>query len=117
MTVTILVCGGRDYPDRDHLFQQLDWCRDRYGVIEVIEGGARGADRWAREWRAERGAPGRTYPADWATHPRAAGPIRNRQMLVDGKPDLVLAFPGGRGTLNMVRQARSAHVPVIEFSR
>jgi UDP-N-acetylmuramoylalanine-D-glutamate ligase len=58
--------------------------------------------------------PVETYEADWDTHGKAAGPIRNKRMLDEGKPDLVVAFPGGRGTANMISQARKAGVEVIE---
>jgi hypothetical protein len=50
--------------------------------------------------------------ADWNTHGRAAGPIRNQRMLDEVKPELVVAFPGGRGTADMVRRAREAGVNV-----
>jgi UDP-N-acetylmuramoylalanine-D-glutamate ligase len=53
-------------------------------------------------------------PADCETHGRSADPIRNRRTLDEGKPDLVVAFPGGRGTAHMVSQARAAGVRVIE---
>ena len=55
------------------------------------------------------------YPADWDTHGRGAGPIRNKQMLEEGKPDLVIAFPGGKGTANMIGQAKEAGIPVREI--
>ncbi|MEM9912925.1 MAG: hypothetical protein AAF922_19365 [Pseudomonadota bacterium] len=45
---------------------------------------------------------------------RAAGPIRNKEMLDEGCPDLVVAFPGGRGTANMVKQAQAAGVEVLD---
>jgi hypothetical protein len=52
------------------------------------------------------------YPADWARHGNAAGLVRNQQMLDDGKPDLAVAFPGGKGTADMVRRARKAGIPI-----
>ncbi|MBR0908260.1 hypothetical protein [Bradyrhizobium liaoningense] len=54
------------------------------------------ADRWARSRHIDVQA----FPAAWVRHGNAAGPIRNGQMLRDGKPGLVVAFPGGRGTRN-----------------
>jgi hypothetical protein len=54
------------------------------------------------------------FPADWERHGRKAGPIRNRTMLAVGKPDLVVAFPGRRGTEHMVAIARNANVPILE---
>jgi hypothetical protein len=56
------------------------------------------------------------FPADWEKYGKAAGPIRNQQILVEGKPDLVVAFQGGRGTANMVSRAQQAGVPVVEIA-
>lgn len=68
----------------------------------------------AGEWARLTGIRELAFPADWENYRRAAGPIRNRQMLVEATPDLVVAFPGGPGTANMIRQARAAGVPVHE---
>jgi len=111
--VTILVTGGRNYSDRGTVYAVLDRAHAKHGIALLIEGGATGADTLARDWATDRGVPVRTFPADWKTHGKAAGPIRNRQMLTDGKPDWVIAFPGGRGTANMVQQAREAGVRVF----
>ncbi len=56
------------------------------------------------------------YEADWHEHGRAAGPIRNARMIAEGRPDLVIAFPGGRGTADMVSRARKAGIEVREVS-
>jgi YspA, cpYpsA-related SLOG family len=109
----VLVCGGRDFTDQALLEARLAGI---LGVAVIIEGGALGADRLAREFGQQRGITVETFPADWQKHGRAAGPIRNKRMLEDGKPDLVVAFPGGRGTANMVGQARAAGVRVIEIT-
>jgi hypothetical protein len=82
--------------------------------IEIISGMAPGVDTVAIDWAVCNWCKWHEFPADWAKHGKAAGPIRNKQMLVEGKPDLVVAFPGGRGTANMVKQAREANVEVIE---
>lgn len=110
----VLVCGGRDFADRDWLFAVMDkLARERGPVSTIIHGGARGADTLAGEWAASRNCPAEAYIADWASQGRAAGPIRNKRMLDAGRPDLVVAFPGGRGTANMVRQAKAAGVEVL----
>jgi hypothetical protein len=57
------------------------------------------------------------YVAQWKKHGRAAGPIRNQRMLDEGKPDLVVAFPGGRGTADMIRRAERAGVPVQQVQQ
>src|SRR5687768_4307045 len=105
----VLVCGGRDFHDYALAVRVLDSIQP---VTEVIEGGANGADALGRLWAAERCLPVRTFRADWDKHGRAAGPLRNQQMRDEGKPDLVLAFPGGRGTTDMVRRAIAAGVTV-----
>ena len=110
----VLVCGGRDYTDRDRVYRELDAVRRRRNDITVLEGGAFGADYYARGWCMSGGALCETYEADWQAHGRAAGPIRNQEMLDEGKPDLVIAFPGGRGTADMIRRARAAGVEVVE---
>ena len=82
-------------------------------VTHVIVGGAKGADTIAERWAREKSIPVTVYPANWDRDKKAAGPIRNKLMLTDGKPDLVVAFPGGSGTGNMIAQAVKAGVKVI----
>src|SRR3990167_8220903 len=84
------------------------------GFTLLIEGGAAGADRLAREWAESLGILVETVPAEWDKWGKAAGAIRNRVMLQKA-PDLVIAFAGCRGTADMMRQARAAGVPVIEI--
>jgi hypothetical protein len=83
----------------------------------IIEGGAQGADRHARQAALSCGLIVETFNANWEAYGRAAGPIRNKKMLTEGKPDLVVAFhpflAGSKGTKNMVSIARDAGVPVL----
>ncbi len=109
----ILVCGGRDYTDRNRVYDVLDAIHHETPVTAIIEGGAAGADHFACLWSAKRNIDGhQRFAADWTLHGKAAGPLRNARMLAEGKPDLVIAFPGGRGTADMVRKAEAAGVPV-----
>lgn len=113
MTLKILVCGGRDFVDYEYLDQMLSKLI-KPGDI-VIHGAARGADLMAKEWADVHQIEERGYPAQWNTHGKAAGHLRNYQMLVKEEPDIVVAFPGGKGTLNMMSQAKIANVPVINL--
>lgn len=120
----VLVCGSRSWSDSDRIQKELNHVFDEFGVCDrtdpftIIDGCARGADTLAYEiavrckWTTER------YPADWKRHGHFAGPLRNREMLKEGKPDLVLAFWDGSspGTAHMVRLARQAGVEVRVFS-
>jgi hypothetical protein len=111
----VLVCGGRDFTDRSLVWRKLD--EFSYGKdITLIQGGATGADRFAYEWGAFRRHCIEliTERANWGAHGKAAGPIRNQKMIDEHKPDLVLAFPGGRGTADMVRRAKAAGIEVVE---
>ena len=110
----VLVCGGRDFKDQTLLNHTLYQLSRAEIITAIIEGNATGADRMAGYWARKNKIDDIKFPADWNAHGRAAGPIRNAKMLKEGKPDLVLAFPGGRGTADMVRQARAAGVKVVE---
>ncbi len=83
--------------------------------IVIIEGGATGADSAAVDFATVNFCKLEEYPADWKRHGRSAGYIRNKQMLVEGKPDLVVAFPGGKGTAMMVELANGAGIKVIDM--
>lgn len=129
----VLVCGGRDlYASIVQAWLNLHAEQKLGGRPSfVIEGGADGADHGARLWRKDLGLDGQTYPADWrdmkvkpcvlryrkdgSAYNAAAGAIRNQKMLDEGKPDIILALPGGPGTMNMKSLARSAGVKVIEI--
>lgn len=122
----VLVCGGRDYNDYDRMRSVLDSICDEFGLwdegrlvpkdITIIHGGARGADRLADQWAVTNWVPIKEYKADWAKYGKSAGHRRNQEMLDKAKPDLVIAFPGGRGTADMVRRAKQAGVEVREIA-
>lgn len=107
----VLVCGGRDYDDIAKVSDTLDGLQPDM----VIHGAARGADQLAQVWVDKHGVDFMQYPAKWETHGKAAGPIRNAKMLLHGKPDLVVAFPGGKGTADMIAQATRAGIPVMRI--
>lgn len=112
----VLVCGGRDFVDYARAHAVLDHYHAESGGFScLIQGAARGADTLAAEWADARGIRVLPFPADWDGHGRSAGHIRNAQMLREGKPDVVIAFPGGRGTDNMIDQATRAGVPVLRI--
>lgn len=113
----VLVCGGRNYADRDMVWLQLDRMHMTRGITMIIQGGARGADLLGEKWAVLNGIPCITFKPDWDSYGPAAGPIRNKNMLVKGNPDVVVAFPGGKGTNDMVSQARQANVRVIQIGR
>jgi hypothetical protein len=113
----ILICGDRDWTDHLLIWDALV---DAGAEVIVIEGEARGADTIAMEVAVALGLQVLRFPANWTKWGRAAGAIRNRQMLEEGRPDEVWAFHNdlarSHGTANMIAQARKRGVPVKVFS-
>lgn len=105
----VLVCGGRDYNDYEKLRTELDQMGN---ISEIIHGGARGADTLAGRWAEENGIPCTRVNALWELYGKSAGYRRNVEML-NLNPDVVLAFPGQKGTAMMVKLAKEAKVEVI----
>lgn len=103
--------GGRGYVDGISVCQILDYIDGKTRIDEVLTGGAAGADNLAARWAQSRSVSIRIILPDWNKHGRAAGPIRNQQ-LIDLKPDLVVAFPGGKGTADCVAKAEKAGITV-----
>ena len=110
----LLITGGRDFTDRGAIENALLDLEQRPDV--VIHGDAAGADRVAASVAEEHGLDVWKFPANWARYGKSAGPRRNYQMLVEGRPTHVLAFPGGPGTENMIKQASKAGLRVRRIS-
>lgn len=107
----VIVCGGRDYSDTAMVAKVLSGVGE---IKHLWHGNARGADTLADQWaRQQPGISVHPVPAQWKKYGRRAGPIRNQTMLGQS-PDLVIAFPGGRGTADMVRRAEGAGVEVLQ---
>lgn len=118
--MSILVCGGRHYSDRAKVFKTLGEIIGYGGHPDsrrtiIVHGGAKGADKLADDFAEYAGHRVHVYKADWQAHGRAAGPIRNQKMLDVEKPSLVIAFPGGSGTADIVRRAKAAGIKTIEI--
>lgn len=110
----ILVCGSRHFYDWRLLEDTLYEIEKEEPINTVIHGAAAGADSLAEQWANYRFNIIERYPADWKKYGKAAGPIRNRQMLTEGRPDLVVAFlaADSKGTADMVEAATEAGIQV-----
>lgn len=130
MPLALLACGGTDHTDAQFVYDQLSLIAyERGGIHLLIEGGAPGADRQASNWAHSNKVHHRRFKADWTRYDKAAGPIRNQEMLdfllefqriSDLKWSLLVsAFPSTRmaaghgGTLDMVTRARKAGIEVL----
>lgn len=109
----ILICGDRNWNDYNLILETLKKLED---VTVVIQGEAKGADYQGKTAAKALDIPVQSYPADWNTYGKSAGPIRNHQMLQEGKPDLILAFHDdlihSKGTKHMVEIATKAGIEV-----
>ncbi len=119
----VLICGGRDLCRHEafnwlerNLFDEISFATGCSVVTidAIIHGGAKGADQAADDWAKSENIKSICFPANWKKHGKAAGPIRNRQMIDQGRPDIVVALPGGRGTRNMINQADGEGIQIIE---
>lgn len=111
--ITVCVTGGRDFTDMELVFLTLDEIHKTNPDMKLIVGDARGADACAVDWARERKVPCIVHKAHWDEYGKRAGPIRNKEM-VDAGFDLLVAFPGGRGTANMREQTKDANIKVME---
>lgn len=113
----LCIIGSRTFDSSSILNNVLcDYFADRDGFFSfhtIISGGAKGADTEAARWAVQNKVKLVEYPADWATHGRAAGPIRNEQIIKDC--DFVLAIWDGlsRGTANSLSIAKRLKKPTM----
>ena len=100
----VIIAGSRDFTDYTFLKKMVDKLY-KNETIEIVSGGATGADALGERYAREKGYTIKRFPADWEVHGKAAGPIRNRQMAIYG--DHLIAFPMGfsKGTSNMIKEA------------
>ncbi len=133
---TAIICGGRSYgivpsdhapaayerlradADREkaRLAQILSAAVDRLGVVRMVMGDQKGADYLASSWCYEHDVPFQIYEANWQGLGRAAGPARNLLMIKSEStmPAICIAFPGSRGTRDMVKQAEAHFLRIIK---
>jgi len=108
----VLICGDRNWDD----YEAIDNFIKKLPVGSmVIQGMCRGADMMARQSALKHGFEVEDYPANWDKYGATAGPRRNKQMLDEGKPDVVFAFhkniSQSKGTRNMIEQANRQNIP------
>jgi len=112
----ILVCGGRDFTNRTFVYFHLTEFLSQNEDLEcVIQGGAKGVDSFALDWAIKNSIHTIPFLPHWHKYGKAAGPIRNQEMLDKGQPHVCLAFPGGSGTADMKRRALAFGIPVYEY--
>lgn len=115
---TWVVCGGRKFSDAELFESVMSQLVGMFGCpTKIVHGDAPGLDRMAGSWAERMAISVVAVPAEWDKHGDAAGPIRNEDMLMQHRPKRVIAFPGGKGTADMVRRVRnrSGRIDLIEI--
>lgn len=108
--IRALFTGGRGYHAAFYRLQKL---HSQYRFDEVVHGDAPGVDTDVDNFAKTMRLPRHAYPADWNRYGNNAGPIRNGIMLKSSQPDIVFAWPGARGTRDMVERAEEAGIEVV----
>lgn len=109
----VAVCGGRDYDNESEVIRVLSAIHEQQPIGVIVHGDCTGADALAKKWADGHGVKQIPVPADWDTHGKAAGPIRNAEIIERHQPNLLVAFEGGRGTSDMMDRARAARITII----
>lgn len=115
--ITIAITGGRDFDDKKFVWKCLDLLHKKSTIALLIVGDAKGADAHALAWAKARKVDYKRFEADWKLHGNAAGPVRNTQMVnygLENNIDGLVAFPGGKGTLNMKNQCKHKQIKIWE---
>ena len=124
-TYRIIIAGSRDFENYEVVKTKAAAVikaikeKEPEAKIEIVSGGARGVDSLGERFAREYGYKLWRFPADWNAYGRAAGPIRNRQMLefaMERNPVLIAFWNGAsRGTSNMVDIAQDAKVSIYRY--
>lgn len=114
----LAVIGSRNYNDYETLCLSIGELLKTKKIDTIVSGGATGADALAKLYAEAHGIDFVEFLPDWATYGRAAGPIRNKQIIE--YCDEVLAFWNGesKGTKSAINLAKKAdkkvHIVKIE---
>ena len=114
----VIIAGSREFKDYDFLKEKMDFLLQRKKEKEkivILCGEANGADALGKKYAKERGFAVESYPADWKTHGKAAGPLRNRQMAAAADACVVFWNGFSRGSESMIFEARRANIPLRVF--
>ena len=115
--VRIIIAGGRDFTDYSQLKQFMDdLLKTLEGSIEIVSGGAKGADSLGERYAREHGYKLKRFPANWDRYGKSAGIIRNKEMALYAAEvtGMLVAFWDGasRGTYDMITRAEEYNLEV-----
>lgn len=106
-----IIAGSRDITDHELVARVVK--DSGFEITEVVTGCARGVDLLGSQWAAQNKIPWKAFPADWSKYPKAAGPIRNRQM-AEYADALICIHHNTPGSLNMLALAKARGLKIYE---
>jgi hypothetical protein len=119
--VKVIICGDRHWDKYDSILDVVKRLKAKYDEVTVIQGECEGADLLAKKAAIACGIPVKGYPAEWKKYGKAAGPLRNQQMIDSEKPDMIIAFHANiersKGTRDMVRRARKHGIETYNITK
>ena len=102
-SMKVIIAGGRDYHNYETLLEAIT--EAQFDITTVVSGGAKGVDALGERYASEMNKELNVFNADWETHGRAAGPIRNRKMAENAEALIAIWDGQSRGTKNMIETA------------
>ena len=111
-----IIAGGRDFEPQSKHWKFLDTINYYNPITEVVSGACRGADQFGEKWAESLSIPIKKFPADWDKYGKRAGAIRNQQMAEYA--DMLITFPGGKGTelmRGLAKKQKLTIIPYLEF--
>ena len=109
----VLVGGGRHFEDTEKVHRELVRLHWQKPISVLIHGSVTGVGIAAEAWARSSGTPVVRYPPNWKLYGKKAEGLRDAFMIEDSRPDLVLAFPGGRHTADLIQKAIDAKIAVL----
>lgn len=111
----VIVAGSRSINNSVLVDGILTGASTIFTINEVVTGGARGVDRIAERWAYDNRIPCKVFYADWDKHGRAAGIIRNTEMVDYADALIAIWNSSSRGTADIIGRAKSAGLPVLRI--
>lgn len=104
--IKLIIAGGRDFTNYELLKEKI---KENYEIdkIQIVSGHAQGADKLGEKFATEHNIPLITFPADWNSHGKKAGMVRNEKM-ANYADEAILFWDGySSGTSNMIHTMRN----------
>jgi len=108
----LIIAGYREFHDYPLLRKKVSHLTKGHTIATILSGKCRGADTLGERFAKEFGIPVEDHPAEWTKHGKAAGPIRNWEMVENATHAIVFDHPLARGSKDLIKQAKVKRLPL-----